>query len=225
MPGTNREAEPRYVAADVRRLRNALGGLRPPVPRPVLVAVSGLPGTGKSYFSRRLVERVPLVVVDSALMRKTLSPRRTYSPEESRRLFAAVHALVAELLSEGVPVVVDATTLTEAHRSALHRVAEGAGAGLVLVGVEAPPEVAYRRLERRRMDRRPEDHSQADWCVYRKMAPTVEPISRDHIIVNTAGDISADLERVSAEVGRLMRCEASGCDDYAKGKEATWISR
>ena len=213
------------MAADVGRLRNVLGELPPPVPRPVLVAVSGLPGTGKSYFSRRLVERVPLVVVDSDLMRKTLFPRRTYFPEESRRLFAAVHALVGELLSEGVPVLVDATTLTEAHRSSLHHIAEGAGTGLVLVGVEAPPEVAYRRLERRRMDRRPEDHSEADWCVYRKMAPTVEPISRDHMIVNTAGDISADVERVCVEVGRLMRCEASDCDDYPKGKEATWISR
>ena len=225
MLANNVEAERWYVAADVARLRNVLGEIPPPVSRPALVAVSGLPGTGKSYFSRALVERVSLVLVDSDLMRKALFARRTYSAEESRRLFAALHVLVGDLLFEGVPVLVDATTLTEAHRSALHHIAKAAGTSLVLVRIDAPPEVAYRRLKARKLNRDPGDHSEADWRIYQKMAPTVEPISQDHVIVNTSGDISGDVERVCVEIRRLIRYETPSSDDYAKDKEATWTSR
>ncbi|MDP6782725.1 MAG: hypothetical protein QGG56_04015 [Dehalococcoidia bacterium] len=38
-------------------LRESLGTLPEPVANPPLVMVSGLPGTGKSYFCRYLLER------------------------------------------------------------------------------------------------------------------------------------------------------------------------
>ena len=44
------------TSGDVERLREALAELPEPVARPFLIVISGLPGTGKSYFSRRLAE-------------------------------------------------------------------------------------------------------------------------------------------------------------------------
>ena len=78
---------------------------------PVLVVVSGLPGTGKSHFSSRLVEQVPLLVLESANLRQVLFPELTYSTVESARLFEACHQLMANLLEEGVPILLDATNL------------------------------------------------------------------------------------------------------------------
>ncbi len=39
---------------------------------PVLIMLCGLPATGKSYLARRLVERVPFVIVETDFVRKAL---------------------------------------------------------------------------------------------------------------------------------------------------------
>jgi predicted kinase len=157
------------------------------VAAPTLVAVSGLPGTGKSYFSQRLIERLPFVIVESDAMRRVLFPAPVYSRQESFRLFKAVHQLIERLLNEGVSVILDATNLT---------VAERLGVRLILVRVEAPPEVVRQRLA----GRGGESMSQADWVVYEKLALTVEAIKRRHYAVDTSGDIGPVLDKIVAEV-------------------------
>ena len=58
------------LSGDVKMLREGLGKLPEPVVRPSLVVVSGLPGTGKSYFCLRLAERVPFAILESDRLRK-----------------------------------------------------------------------------------------------------------------------------------------------------------
>ena len=60
------------LAADVERLADSLGQLPEPVAKPAFVAVRGLPGTGKSYFSSKLAERLPLAILESDALRKVL---------------------------------------------------------------------------------------------------------------------------------------------------------
>ena len=70
---------------DMRRLRDSLGQLPEPMVRPPFIVVSGLPGTGKSYFSRRLAERMPLAILESDSLRKLLFPSPHYTRQESSR--------------------------------------------------------------------------------------------------------------------------------------------
>ena len=53
--------------------------------RPVMVVVSGLPGSGKSHFSRRLAEQVGLFTLESDVLRTALFPSPSYTRSESRR--------------------------------------------------------------------------------------------------------------------------------------------
>ena len=124
--------------SNVERLKAALPYLPPRVARPVLRVVSGPPGSGKSHFSQRLVERVPLLVLESDVLRKTLFPAPTYGPEESAALFDACYTLIDKLLRDRVPVLLDATNLLEQPRERLHDIAERAGAKLLLVSVTGP---------------------------------------------------------------------------------------
>src|SRR3972149_3320678 len=78
------------VERDVALLKEGLA-LPEPAAHPALVMVSGLPGSGKSYFSRRLAERFPFLVLETDLLRRCLSPAPTYSAEESQRLFLTCH--------------------------------------------------------------------------------------------------------------------------------------
>jgi predicted kinase len=134
---------------DVEKLRAALECFPERVVRPVMVLVSGLPGTGKSYFSRKLAKKAHLVVLESDRLRKTLFPSPEYSPEESNRLFDAYHALIDDLLGEGLSVVFDATNVTEKHRESVYRIADKNGAKLIVVSIKAPERVIYKRLVER----------------------------------------------------------------------------
>jgi predicted kinase len=135
------------LADDVSMLRQGLAKLPEPVADPALIVVSGLPGTGKSHFCRKLAERMDLVILESDSMRKQLFSSPTYVKEESTQLFRACHGLVEELLKRGIDVALDATNLEEHNRQRLYHIADQTGARLIIVRMEAPPEVVRQRLE------------------------------------------------------------------------------
>lgn len=187
---------------DVRKLESTLADLPPPASGgPALVLVSGLPGSGKSYFSRGLTKRCPLAHLNSDVLRRTLFPRPNHGAAESARLFAAVHALVERLLCHGVGVVLDATNLKEAHRRPLYDIAERTGAALVIVQTEAPPSVARQRLEARARGEDLEDPSDATLAVYDRMRREAEPIERPHIRVDTSKELEPALLEVLRRLG------------------------
>ncbi|MFH1002792.1 MAG: ATP-binding protein [Chloroflexota bacterium] len=171
--------EPVQLASEVRPLEETLGPLPEPRLNPPLIVVSGLPGTGKSYFSARLAERLGFPVVESDRLRPVLFPHPNHHPEESARLFQAIHRLIEALLRRGIPLILDATNLSERHREHLYRIADRQEARLILVRLEAPPEVVFQRLAARKTG--------ADWSVYLRMKPTADKIRRRHYAVDPPG--------------------------------------
>ena len=191
------------VVSDTEQLLESLEQLPEPVVKPAFVVVSGLPGTGKSYFCRRLAERIPVIILESDVMRKTLFPSPTYSTAESARLFQAIHHLIEQLLKKGIPLVLDATNLSERNRERLYHIAYQLDARLVLVRVEAPFEVVQERLRNRANGTgSEEDQSEADWAVFQKMKTSVQQIRRHHFAVDTSRDIAPVLDKVVKEINR-----------------------
>jgi predicted kinase len=196
------DVEDSRLLADVQRLTDSLGELPEAVVSPAFIAVSGLPGTGKSYFCHRLAERLPLVILESDALRRVLFLQPVYRPEESARLFRALHLLIERLLKRGISLVLDATNLSERFRERLYNIADRLGVKLVLVQVEAPPEVVYERLKVRQKAASPENKSDADWAVYQKMKATAEKMHRNHYAVDTSRDITPVVEKVVRQVRR-----------------------
>lgn len=185
--------------SDVHRLTEHLGELGESVVHPVFIVISGLPGTGKSYFSNKLAEKLSIIVLESDALRKVLFPSPTYSLVESSRLFRAIHLLVGSLLKKGIPVILDATNLSERHRERLYHIADRLNVKLILVRVEAPPAVVQERLKARDKGL-VQSKSDAGWGVYQKMQPTVEKIRRAHYAVDTSRDIALVLDKIAREV-------------------------
>ncbi|MFC1870282.1 AAA family ATPase [Chloroflexota bacterium] len=188
------------LLSDVERLTEGLGPLPEPEAQPTFIAVSGLPGTGKSYFCSKLAERLPFVILESDALRKTLFLLPGYSQQESERLFRAIHLLIEKLLKRGISLVLDATNLSERYRERLYHIADRLNVKLVLVRVEAPPELVRERLKTRRGN--PLATSDADWAVYQKMKSTVQKISRKHYVADTSQDISPVLDKIVKEAAR-----------------------
>ena len=187
---------------DVEKLRQSLNSLPQPQLKPPLIAVSGLPGVGKSSFCRKLAERLPFLILASDALRRVLFPSPQYDEHENNRLFSACHVLIEELLRKGVPVIFDATNLLEHHREYLYRAAERAEAKLILVWVEAPPEVVRQRLLAREKTTVPQSDSEAGWEVYNKMRPRREKISRNHFVVDTSQDITDAVDKIVRATSR-----------------------
>lgn len=188
--------------SDVQKLRESLAELPEPMVSPPFIVVSGLPGTGKSFFSRKLAKELFLPILESDTLRKVLFPSPNYSPKESARLFHACHLLIEALLRRGIPLIFDATNLAEHRREHLYRIADKAGARLIMVQVEAPPMVVQERLRARANHVNPEDNSDADWKVYQRMKPEKDKICRNHFTVDTSRDIAPVIEKIVREVKR-----------------------
>ena len=197
---------------DVQRLREGLGELPEPTITPAFIVVSGLPGSGKSYFCRQLAERLfplsphplapPFPILESDALRRLLFPTPNFGRGESDRLFRACHMLIEDLLRRGVALIFDATNLIEYHREHLYHIADSVGARLIIVRVEAPPELVRQRLQDRlsRLDQ--EDKSEADWRVYRRMSAAAQRIRRNHFAADTSRDITPVIDKIVREVNR-----------------------
>jgi predicted kinase len=195
-----RDADPQ-LASDVAVIRRALDQESPreQIPagaRPFLVMLSGLPGTGKSHFARRLAGCLPLVVVGSDRVRKTLVSKPEYTPEEHLRVFSACHLVIEEMLRQGRTVVFDATNLTEAFRRPLLDLARRQGVPTQIILFTAPLKVIRRRLKDRAAGMGMDGVSDADWSIFSRLRPGQEAITDAHWVVDSSKAIRQDLDRL-----------------------------
>lgn len=120
----------------------------------MLIAMAGLPGSGKSTVADELGRRLPAPVlsvdpVEAALWRAGIDPAQP----TGLAAYVAVEAMAAEVLALGQTVVVDAVNDAEEARQQWHELAERQSVPLAWVEVVcSDPDLHRRRLESRRRD-------------------------------------------------------------------------
>lgn len=165
------EREPAFEQAR-DYLRQAEEYLRP-WSRPACLVVGGLSGSGKSTLARALQEKLGLELLRSDVVRQELfaaareippAGNDLYSAENKQRVYDDLHRRAAELLRQGVSVVLDATYEQPAQIERAIDAAQAANTGYVAIRCTCPPEVAQRRIRGRRAAGT--DASQADEAVF-----------------------------------------------------------
>jgi predicted kinase len=133
-------------------------------PEPMLIAVGGLSGSGKSILARGLAPFIGpqpgAVVVRSDVLRKQLFevreterlPADAYLPEVNERIYDALGQDAAHIVSQGHSVVVDAVFAREAERAAIEQAARRLGIRFVGLFLVADLETRQNRVSRRESD-------------------------------------------------------------------------
>ena len=177
-----------------RYLKRDLAGCGMAQGRPILVALCGLPGAGKTFFAEEVTKLLPICVLESDRIRKALVAKPKYTPGEHARVFKVCHYLIEEYPSQGQRVLFDATNLTENFRLPLRQISERQNARLMLVHLNAPRDIIRQRLRERESGSQPGGYSDAGWRIYCRLAPYDEPVEGKHLSVDTSADISSSVE-------------------------------
>jgi hypothetical protein len=131
---------------------------------PLVVAIGGLSGSGKSTIARALAPSLGMapgaIVLRSDDIRKRLwgvSPltkldAAAYTPEMSARVYQALADGAADVVASGHSVIVDAVFAQAADRAAIQRAARGAGAAFAALWLDAPEHVLIERVVHREAD-------------------------------------------------------------------------
>jgi uncharacterized protein len=184
--------------------------------RAALIITHGLPGSGKTTFSRIALERLQAIRLRSDVERKRMyglasladSRERAgvdlYGADISQRTYARLHELASVMLTAGYRVIVDAAFLQQAERDRFKQLAHQLAVPFVIVSLYAGTDALRARITQRR--HAANDASEADIAVLEKLQLIQQPLSleernRSVVFDNEGAGINAD----SAAWGRLQQ--------------------
>jgi len=157
-------------------------------PRQSLLAITyGVSGTGKSTVAGKLVAAGGLVRLRSDVERKRLfgllPEQRSvasdlallYSRDMTRRTFARLEQLAAEVVAAGFGVIVDATFLDRATRDRFAALAQALAVPFLIVECVASEQQLRARLQRR--EQRRDDASDAGVAIMERQLAIREPLA------------------------------------------------
>ncbi|HXE51356.1 MAG TPA: AAA family ATPase [Ramlibacter sp.] len=176
-----------HEAAAHRYLETALSWTVPGQAR--LFITHGLPGSGKTFQSQRLLEREGAIRLRSDVERKRLFGLRMledshgkgldlYGEDATARTYAQLFAAARVALRAGYPVVLDAAFLRGAERAQARALARELDARFSIVNCEAPLPVLRERLLKREGDA-----SEANARVLERLRTAAEPLTADELLL------------------------------------------
>jgi aminoglycoside phosphotransferase family enzyme/predicted kinase len=177
-------------------------------PRPFMLIMHGVSGSGKSWCAGRLTERLGAIQLRSDIERKRLYGYQAdaqtgsgvqagiYTQAASDRTYSHLADLAGSVISGGLPVIVDAAFLKVVERQRFEKLAKSLAVPFGILHMEADVHTLTARIEQRRQAGG--DPSEAGIAVLKSQLATQEPLLSSELedvfnIENIAADSLDDL--------------------------------
>jgi aminoglycoside phosphotransferase family enzyme/predicted kinase len=190
-------------------------------PNGVFLAIThGVSGSGKTTVAGALVEASGAVRLRSDVERKRLAgiaPEQRSAPQQqaelyslamSRRTFARLEELAAEVIGAGLPVIVDATFLHRGSRDNFRQLADTLSIPFVIVDCVADPAQLRQRLVERESHGR--DASEATVAVMENQVRDAQPLAREEQPYRLAVESAEDTATLWGRFQAHMAISAPG---------------
>jgi predicted kinase len=167
---------------------------------PVLIAMAGLPGSGKSALAARLAAALPAVILNKDTVREAVfpPPETEYTSAQDDFVLSLMYQAADWLLRKGKNVIIDGRTFThQGQRDALKAAANQAGVELRIIYCYAPDEVVRARLEK---DVAADEHPAKDrnYDLYLRRKASMDKITEPHLSINTDAELGVLEEQALA---------------------------
>jgi aminoglycoside phosphotransferase family enzyme/predicted kinase len=184
---------------------------------PLLVAIGGLSGTGKSSLAQALGRTLGAEVLRSDVVRRQLYPEASagpvgsgvYRPEARQRVYSALLQQAEQSLQARCPVILDATFAEHDQVWAAYELARQTSTPFLAVECTCPADVALQRIRARAAAA--SDPSQADEAVYRNQQEHWQPWPAEipQLRVTTTESVPVTTQQVIDVLARMgMHAEA-----------------
>lgn len=139
----------------------------------MIIIVIGLPGTGKTTFSRGLAEFLGALHLNTDIIRDQLCLRGQYDQKTKNLIYGCMRDRAAEALKKGQTVVLDGTFYKQKIRNDFIAFAKKQTSTIKWIELKATEMAVKERVEQKRQ------YSEADYTVYLKVKAAFEPMEQD----------------------------------------------
>jgi predicted kinase len=143
----------------------------------MIIVVFGLPGTGKSYFSRHMADEIGAAFLNTDIVREELDLQGEYSEKSKELVYDQLLRLTGEKLSEKKHVIVDGTFHRKHPREKFKAKTAQWSEPLFFIEMRAGDLTVDRRIRGKRA------HSEADFRIYRQLKHKFEELEEPHLIL------------------------------------------
>lgn len=163
----------------------------------MMIIVMGLPGSGKSYFAKKLSDKIGASYIGSDAVRKEMKAMGKYGVEDKNRVYDQMTLLTKSSLSKGETVVLDATFFKKHLLEKFVSLVREKGTPYRVFWIVAEGEVIKKRISKERRD------SEADYGVYLKLAEEFEEPEPPFLkVVSTQNNIMDMLKQADDYIKR-----------------------
>lgn len=147
-----------------------------------IILVTGLPGSGKSYFARRLAARLGAAHINSDSVRKAMGASGRYSFEDKLVVYNVMSRMTERYLDDGKLVVADATFYHPVMREMFVKIAQERAVNIYFIEITAKELLIKERLKK------PREDSEADFQVYKDIRDQLLQMTNPHLTLESTND-------------------------------------